>query len=107
MNIALHGERLFIPAAGGRVLVRDQASSATGALGSILFYSSTAPLATLNAQIRINTPLTVDAAGNLYFGFIADAGNAAGLSQWLSSASRADGTAIWRGASDARAGRRA
>ena len=54
------------------MLVRDQASSATGALSSILFYSSTVPLATLNSQIRINTPLTVDAAGNLYFGFIAD-----------------------------------
>ncbi len=53
-----------LPAAGGRVVVRDQASSATGTLRSVLFYSSTAPLATLNSQIRINTPLTVDAAGN-------------------------------------------
>ena len=99
MNIALHGERLFIPAAGGRILVRDQASSATGALGSILFYSSTASLATLNAQIRINTPLTVDASGNLYFGFIADAGNAAGLTSGFARIA-ADGTAIWRGARD-------
>jgi hypothetical protein len=98
MNIALHGERLFIPAAGGRILVRDQASSATGALGSLLFYSSTAPLATLNAQIRINTPLTVDTAGNLYFGFIADAGNAAGIASGFARIAL-DGTAIWRGAS--------
>jgi hypothetical protein len=97
MNIALHGERLFIPAAGGRVLVRDQASSATGSLGSLLFYSSTAPLATLNQQIRINTPLTVDAAGNVYFGFIADAGNAAGLASGIVRIAR-DGSAIWRGA---------
>jgi hypothetical protein len=98
MNLALHGERLFIPAAGGRVLVRDQASSATGELGSILFYSSTAPLATLNSQIRINTPLTVDAAGNLYFGFIADTNNAPGLASGFVRIA-ADGTAIWRGAS--------
>jgi hypothetical protein len=97
MNLALHGERLFIPAAGGRVLVRDQASSATGALSSILFYSSTVPLATLNAQIRINTPLTVDATGNLYFGFIADA-NTAGLSSGIVRIAL-DGTAIWRSAS--------
>jgi hypothetical protein len=97
MNLALHGERLFIPAAGGRVLVRDQASSATGALGSILFYSSTVPQATLNAQIRINTPLTVDAAGNLYFGFIADANDAGLTSGFVRIAP--DGTAIWRGAS--------
>ncbi len=97
MNLALFGERLFIPAAGGRVLVRDQASSATGALASILFYSSTVPAATLNAQIRINTPFTVDAAGNLYFGFIADA-NDAGLSSGIVRIA-ADGTAIWRAAS--------
>jgi hypothetical protein len=98
MNIALHGERLFIPAAGGRLLVRDQASSAAGSLGSLLFYSSTAPLATLNQQIRINTPLTVDAAGNVYFGFIADDGNAASLSSGIARIAR-DGSAIWRAAS--------
>lgn len=97
MNIALHGERLFIPAAGGRVLVRDQASSATGTLRSVLFYSSTASLATLNSQIRINTPLTVDAAGNLYFGFIADANNDAALTSGFVRIAP-DGTAIWRGA---------
>jgi hypothetical protein len=97
MNIALHGERLFIPAAGGRVLVRDQASSASGPLGSLLFYSSSAPLAQLNQQIRINTPLTVDAVGNVYFGFIADAGNAAGLTSGIARIAR-DGSAIWRAA---------
>ncbi len=97
MNLALHGERLFIPAAGGRVLVRDQASSATGPLGSILFYSSTVSQATLNTQIRINTPLTVDATGNLYFGFIADANDAGLTSGFVRIAT--DGTAIWRGAS--------
>ena len=97
MNIALYGERLFIPAAGGRVLVRDQASSATGTLRSVLFYSSTASLATLNSQIRINTPLTVDAAGNLYFGFIADANNDASLTSGFVRIAP-DGTAIWRGA---------
>lgn len=97
VNLALHGERLFIPAAGGRVLVRDQASSASGALGSILFYSSTVPLATLNSQIRINTPLTVDAAGNLFFGFIADTNDAGLTSGFVRIAP--DGTAIWRSAS--------
>jgi hypothetical protein len=97
MNIALHGERLFIPAAGGRLLVRDQASSATGALGSLLFYNSTAPLAALNQQIRINTALTVDAAGNVYFGFIADPGNAAGLTSGIARVAR-DGSASWRAA---------
>ena len=99
MNLALHGERLFIPAAGGRILVRDQASSATGPLGSILFYNSAAPLATLNAQVRINTPLTVDASGNLFFGFLADPGNAAGLTSGFVRIA-ADGTALWRSARD-------
>lgn len=97
MNLALHGERLFIPAAGGRILVRDQASSATGALGSLLFYSATVPQATLDTQVRINTPLTVDASGNLYFGFMADA-NGAGLTSGIVRLAP-DGTAIWRAAS--------
>ena len=67
-------QRLYIPGAGGTVYFRDGVDSATpGQKGQLCFYTSpagyTAAKADYNSKVFINTPLTSDANGNIYFGF--------------------------------------
>jgi hypothetical protein len=69
----LSRNRLIMPAGGGTVLVRDAPDQATGTLTRLVFYG--AENLKGNTQIykdnvQINTPITADSAGNLYFGFI-------------------------------------
>ena len=67
--------RMFMPLAGGRVQVCDDPDSvnAAAATSNITFYTSNAVYlaakAAFDASVFINTPLTSDAAGNVYFGF--------------------------------------
>ena len=52
---------------------RDQADLNTGAQGQIAFYGLSnyqANPSAYNAGVIINTPLTSDSAGNIYFGFL-------------------------------------
>ena len=65
--------KLYLPAAGGTILVRDTPDQATGTLSRLVFYGA----ANFNGNrqlysdnVEINTPITADSAGNLYFGFI-------------------------------------
>ncbi len=65
-----------IPDSGGRVILRDTTGKRPRAatLTSLIFYGAAnyaANPAAYDNNIRINTPITCDAAGNLYFGFIA------------------------------------
>ena len=67
-------QRLYIPGAGGTVYFRDGVDSAVpGRTGQICFYTSlanyNASKADYNSKVYINTPLTSDANGNIYFGF--------------------------------------
>jgi hypothetical protein len=64
--------RLYTPAAGGRVLVRDDADAATGALVAQAFFGAAAynaNPAAFDGSVFVNTPLTADAQGNVFFGF--------------------------------------
>jgi hypothetical protein len=64
---------VVIPAAGGTILVRDQADLPHGKVTRIAFYGLGAfanDPATFTANVRINTPITADSKGNLFFGFI-------------------------------------
>jgi hypothetical protein len=73
--------RVVIPAAGGRLLARSDPDSATGATATLSFHGSAcdpAP-ATCDATITINTPLTADSRGNVFFGFSVSGPNPAGL----------------------------
>ncbi len=80
--------RLYYPGAGGAVLYRDSVDSATGsnglsgATGQLVFYGKAiyaANQSALNAAIHISTPITADHHGNIFFGFTAASGNAAGV----------------------------
>jgi hypothetical protein len=75
--------RLFMPASGGRVLVRVNPDAVAGATSTLAFYESVAPYAsaaaTFDATVFINTPLTSDSAGNVFFGFVVTGVNPAGL----------------------------
>jgi hypothetical protein len=65
--------RLFIPDSAGRVLVRQSPDSATGGTGHLYFYGLNnfqANPQIYKQNVQINTPLTVDARGNLFFGFL-------------------------------------
>jgi len=102
-NIALdRNSRLYMPESGGRLLARDTVDQANGAVQRIAFYGDAlyaANAAALDAAILINTPLTVDDAGNVFFGFTATAGNAAGLRSGFARVA-ADGTGRWLAAAD-------
>jgi len=79
---AVARSRLFVPAAGGTVLRRNQLRRASAPVRRLAFYGAAAhdaDPASFDATVWISTPLTADAHGNLYFGFIAVDGAPAGL----------------------------
>ncbi len=65
--------RLYFPGAGGTVYYLDNVDSANpGPMGQLAFYGmsnyNTDP-SSFNSTVFINTPITADSAGNIYFGF--------------------------------------
>jgi len=69
----ISGSQLFVPDVAGRVLVRQNPDQATGAVTRLYFYGvkNYRKNPTAYAQnVQINTPLSTDAKGNLYFGFL-------------------------------------
>ena len=69
----ISGNQLFVPDIAGRVLVRQNPDQVKGAVTRLYFYGvknyRKNPTA-YQQNVQIDTPLTTDAAGNLYFGFI-------------------------------------
>ena len=89
--------RLYAPGAGGKLLIRSDADSATASMATAVFYGASvynAAQAACDASIFINTPLTADANGTIYFGFMANAGNPAGVVSGLARVT-ADGVGTW------------
>lgn len=89
--------RLYAPGAGGKVLYREDADASSGTLKSLVFYGEAvynANKAAMDKAVMINTPITIDTQNNIYFGFIAAAGNPAGLSSGVARIA-ADGKASW------------
>jgi hypothetical protein len=64
--------RLYLPGAGGTVYFRDAPDAAISTTGQIAFYGLTNYLAdasNFNSRVKINTPITSDRYGNIFFGF--------------------------------------
>jgi hypothetical protein len=77
--------KLYLPAAGGTVLVRDNPDQATGHVSRLVFYG----VQNFNANpqayntVMINTPITADTNGNIYFGFVVEGTTPIGLQSGL------------------------
>jgi hypothetical protein len=103
-NLALTaGNRLYAPGAGGKLLVKDDADASGGALRTVVFYGAAAynaSPAAFDAGVFINTPLTIDAQGTVFFGFMATAANAAGLVSGIARVD-ANGNGSWTPAATA------
>jgi hypothetical protein len=103
-NIALTpGNRVYWPGAGGKLFYRDNADATDGAVRSVAFYGNEAydaARATYDASVIINTPLTVDSRGNVYFGFVVTGATPQNLASGIARVS-ADGSATWVAARDA------
>jgi hypothetical protein len=97
-NVALNAaNRLFAPGAGGKLLTKADADAAGGTVDTIVFYgaaSYAANASAFDASVFVNTPITVDAQGNVFFGFIASAANPAGLVSGIARIG-ADGVGSW------------
>lgn len=96
-NVSLApNNRLYAPGAGGKVFYREDADSASGTLKNIVFYGESvysANKAALDKAVIINTPISSDTQSNIYFGFIAEAGNPAGLKSGITRIG-ADGKSV-------------
>ena len=95
--------RVYAPGAGGKLFYRDDADNASGAVQTVVFYGTdiyNASRTVYDQSILINTPLTSDTAGNVYFGFIANASNPANLVSGIARVG-ADGRGSWVAAATA------
>jgi hypothetical protein len=90
-------KKVYFPLLGGLVRYRTNPDRATGATGWISFYGDAAfraKPAAYRKTVRISTPLTADAAGNIYFGFVAAPGAPGGLKNGIARIG-ADGKRTW------------
>ncbi|MGB8600360.1 MAG: hypothetical protein WCE88_12850, partial [Burkholderiales bacterium] len=103
-NLALTANnRLYAPGAGGKLLVRDNADSTQGAIRKAVFYGAAnydVRPAAFDASIFINTPITSDPQGNVFFGFMVTSTNPANLVGGIARIG-ADGTGSWVSAATA------
>jgi hypothetical protein len=89
--------RLYYPGAGGTVYFRDDPDSNRGSSGQIAFYGLSNYMANrqaYNSTVMINTPLTVDSGGNVYFGFLVTGQNPSDLASGIARIS-ASGQGTW------------
>jgi hypothetical protein len=91
------GTRLYFPGAGGTVYFRDDPDAADGPQGQVAFYglsNYSGNQQAYNAGVMIDTPLTADGWGNLYFGFEVTGSTPLGLKSGIARIG-ANGVATW------------
>jgi hypothetical protein len=82
----LDGDRLLVPDNAGRVLVRKSPDLSKGSVSRLYFYGARNYLAdplAYQQNVLINTPLTTDSQGNVFFGFRAVGPTPIGLQSGL------------------------
>ena len=92
--------RVYAATSGGRVLYRDDADSASSTTQTVTFYGDanySANKAAYDASVFVNTPITADSQGNIYFGFSALPGAPGGLQGGIARITPS-GTATWAAA---------
>ncbi len=90
----LSGNQLFVPDFAGRVIVRQTPDQLRSTVSRRVFYGKknyAANPTVYQQSVQINTPLTADANGNLYFGFLVLGPTPIGLVSGLARIA-ADGT---------------
>ena len=101
------GNRIYFPGAGGTVYWRDNVDSPTAnTSGQIAFYGLSnynADRTAYNSGISISTPLTADAAGNIYFGYRTIGANPLGITDGFARIAP-NGSSLFTSASTASAG---
>jgi hypothetical protein len=88
---------VLVPASGGRVIQRASPDAASGAQRTLVFFGQgayDAAAATYDGAVFINTPLTGDSQGNVFFGFVVTSNNPLGLESGIARLG-ADGSAHW------------
>lgn len=88
---------LAVPAAGGTVLLRSTPDLATGVVQRVAFYGLAnyqASPGTYDSNVIIDTPITADRDGNLYFGFVVLGNTPIGLSSGIARIDRS-GVGSW------------
>lgn len=95
--------RVYFPGSGGKLFYRDTPDSAQGTIQTSVFYglgNYSAAKSTYDAAVRIDTPITIDSQGNVYFGFTVSGATPLGLISGLARVG-ADGTDTFVAASAA------
>jgi hypothetical protein len=93
----LFGSNLYTPDTAGGVTARTNPDSATGSVSHVYFYGQAnyqADPTLYQKNVQTNTPLTPDAAGNFYFGFLILGSTPIGLQSGLARIA-ANGTGTW------------
>src|ERR1700733_4861894 len=93
----ISGNQLYVPDIAGSVLVRQNPDQVKGAVTRLYFYGvkNYRKNPTVYKQnVQIDTPLTTDANGNLYFGFIVLGSTPLNLQGGIARVA-ADGTGTW------------
>jgi hypothetical protein len=103
MGPTISGSQLFVPDIAGRVLMRQNPDDVKGAVTRLYFYGAKNyrkdPTA-YEQSVQIDTPLTTDASGNLYFGFLALGSTPLNLQSGIARIAP-DGTGTWVSAATA------
>jgi hypothetical protein len=95
--------RLYFPGTGGTILYRDTPDQATGARGRIAFYGNRNFVLSESAYesaVDIDTPLTSDNAGDIFFGFTVTGSTPLNLQSGVARVG-ADGKGVWVSAATA------